>query len=133
MKIFVRALCLLAATRGLVLAETPAPSFSTNYMDRSVDPSVNFYQFACGTWRKDNPVPADKARWGAFDELAQRNWELLHGLVVTASADASAPAHSPTREVGDFFASAMDTNRIEQLGFEPLQEDFTRIEAVLST
>jgi putative endopeptidase len=132
-KIFICAVSLFVAVRGLVLAEAPVPRFSTNYMDRSVDPSVDFYQFACGTWRKDNPVPADKARWSAVDQLRQRNWELLHGLLVSAAADVSAPAHSPTREVGDFFASAMDTNRIEQLGFEPLREDFARIEALTSS
>jgi putative endopeptidase len=124
---------LFVAARGLVWAETPAPRFSTNYMDRSVDPAVDFYRFACGTWLNENPVPADKARWAGFDQLAQRNWELLHGLLVTAAADESAPAHSPTREVGDFFASAMATNRIEELGFEPLREDFARIEALSSS
>ena len=133
MKIFICVVSLFVATRGLVWAETPAPRFSTNYMDRSVDPAVDFYRFACGTWLNENPVPADKARWAGFDQLAQRNWELLHGLLVTAAADESAPAHSPTREVGDFFASAMATNRIEELGFEPLREDFARIDALSSS
>jgi putative endopeptidase len=133
MKIFICVVSLFVAARGLVWAETPAPRFSTNYMDRSVDPAVDFYRFACGTWLNENPVPADKARWAGFDQLAQRNWELLHGLLVTAAADESAPAHSPTREVGDFFASAMATNRIEELGFEPLREDFARIEALSSS
>ncbi|HUD83012.1 MAG TPA: M13 family metallopeptidase [Candidatus Saccharimonadales bacterium] len=133
MKIFICVVSLFVATRGLVWAETPAPRFSTNYMDRSVDPALDFYRFACGTWLNENPVPADKARWAGFDQLAQRNWELLHGLLVTAAADESAPAHSPTREVGDFFASAMDTNRIEELGFEPLREDFARIDALSSS
>jgi putative endopeptidase len=133
MKLFICVVCLFVPVGSLVWAETPVPRFSTNYMDRSVDPSVDFYRFACGTWIKENPVPADKARWSGFDQLAQRNWELLHGLLDTAAADESAPAHSPTREVGDFFASAMDTNHIEQLGFEPLREDFARIEALSSS
>jgi putative endopeptidase len=53
--------------------EPPIPAFSISYLDRSVDPAVNFYSFADGQWVKDNPVPADKARWGGFMQLAERN------------------------------------------------------------
>src|SRR5271155_1881033 len=42
-------------------------------MDTSVSPCTNFYQFACGTWRAQNPIPPDKSRWGRFDELTERN------------------------------------------------------------
>jgi putative endopeptidase len=133
MKTFICIVCLFVAGLGPVWADMPAPGFSTNYIDRSVDPAADFYHFACGNWIKANPVPPDKARWGAFDELGQRNWDLLHLLLDAAEADESAPAHSPIREVSDFYASAMDTKHIEQLGFAPLQEDFARIDALSST
>jgi putative endopeptidase len=130
MKLVIACLSLFACV--VVSADTAVPRFSTNYMDRSIDPTVDFYHFACGTWLKNNPVPADKARWAGFDQLAQRNWELLHGLLESAAADTSAPPHSPKREVGDFFASAMDTNRIEELRFDPLRQDFASIDALSS-
>src|SRR5215472_8106496 len=82
----------------------PVPRFSIDYMDRAVDPGNNFYHFAAGTWLKNNPVPADKSRWASFNELADRNWFLIHEILDSASAD-TAPLHSPRREVGDFFAS----------------------------
>ena len=53
------------------------PRFSVDYMDSSVNPGTDFYHYACGTWLKENPVPPDKARWGAFSELQERNWYLL--------------------------------------------------------
>src|SRR5262249_41293800 len=61
-------------------ADTPPkiPRFSTNYMDRSVQPSNDFYQFADGAWVKNNPIPPDKSRWGGFMELQERNWFLIH-------------------------------------------------------
>ena len=116
-------------------SQTPpaVPRFSIDYMDQSVDPGKDFYHFADGTWLKDNPVPADKSRWASFNELADRNWYLIHGILDSASADATSPQHSPRREVGDFFASAMDTNRIEKLGFKPIAADLKRIDRLKST
>ena len=53
----------------------PAPRFSVKYMDTSVDPGADFFRYAGGAWRAANPVPADKSRWGAFEELQDRNWQ----------------------------------------------------------
>ena len=109
------------------------PAFSVSYMDQSVPPSVDFYQYATGQWLKNNPIPSDKSRWAAFIELAERNWFLIHGILDETAADAAAPAHTPRREVGDFFAAAMDTNRIEQLGLAPLAGDLQKIDALKNT
>ena len=109
------------------------PRFSIEYMDRSVDPGTNFYQFADGNWIKDNPVPADKSRWGSFAELQERNQYLIHEILETATADAKAASGTPEREVGGFFASAMDTNRLEKLRFKPIAADLKRINQLHST
>lgn len=101
-----------------------------NYVDRSVDPKADFYQFATGAWRKNNPVPSDKSRWAGFDELQERNWWLIRDILDSAAGDTKAPAGSPLRQVGDFFAAAMDTNRIERLGFAPLEPEWERLKAV---
>lgn len=109
------------------------PRFSIDYMDRSVEPGKDFYRFAAGNWVKNNPVPPDKSRWASFSELAERNWFLIHEILEEAKTNTALPPHSPTREVGDFFASAMDTNRIERLGFQPIASDLKRIDQVAST
>lgn len=116
----------------LLAAESlPAvPRFSTHHLDRTADPAMDFYQFATGNWRKSNPVPADKSRWSGFDELAERNWALIHDLLDSVGADSGAPAGSAARRVGDFYASAMDTNRLEKLAFSPLDGDFARLAGV---
>jgi predicted metalloendopeptidase len=63
-------------------AEPPAiPRFSVENMDRSVDPAVDFYRFAAGNWLKKNPVPADKSRWSGFEELQERNWQLVRQIL----------------------------------------------------
>jgi putative endopeptidase len=112
--------------------EPPVPAFSLAYMDRSVSPAADFYAYADGQWIKDNPVPADKARWASFTQLAERNSYLIHALLEDAAA-ADNPLGTPRREAGDFYASAMDTNRLEQLRFKPIAADLKRIDHVKST
>ena len=122
------------STTNLSVAPPRVPAFSVDYMDRSVNPGTDFYHFADGQWLKNNPVPADKARWAAFTELAERNWYLIHEILDAAALQSkSLPLHSPRREVGDFFASVMDTNRIEKLGLKPIADDLKKIDRVKST
>jgi len=106
------------------------PRFSTNYLDRGVNPAVDFYRFACGRWQQQNPVPSDKSRWSGFDELQERNFHLVRALLEEAAADTAAPARTPARLIGDFFRSAMDTNRLESLGLKPLDADLNRIAGI---
>lgn len=101
-------------------------------MDRSVDPGADFFRFAAGTWMKNNPVPADKSRWSGFEELQERNWALLRGILDDCAAGRAGQS-KPARPVGDFFASALDTNRIEKLAFRPIERHLKRVEALKST
>jgi putative endopeptidase len=101
--------------------EVRVPRFSTRYMDLSVDPHENFYRYCDGKWLDANPVPKDKTRWAAFNELYERNLVLLKGILEDSSLDPGAKPGSARRLIGDFYRSAMDTNRIEELGFKPIE------------
>ncbi|HEV2695944.1 MAG TPA: M13 family metallopeptidase [Verrucomicrobiae bacterium] len=126
----------LAFAAGLTaLAEDAAPKnprFSIDYLDRSVSPGTNFYEFAAGQWRKDNPIPADKARWAGFTELSERNWFAIH-QILDETVQADAAPRSPRYQIGKFYIAAMDTNRIEKLGLKPIQSDLKRIDRIKST
>src|SRR5262245_42002555 len=98
------------------------PRFSIEYMDKSVEPGADFFKFAAGTWIKTNPVPADKARWNAFNELQERNWYLIREILNSCSTGIELYG-SPVQKVGDFYLSAMGTNRLELLGFRPIEPD----------
>lgn len=104
------------------------PRFSVEHMDRSVQPSADFYRFAAGNWVKSNAVPADKARWSGFDELQDRNWKLIRGLLEEAAAGKASGKEGS--QVGAFFKSAMGTNKIESLKFKPLADDLRKIDAI---
>ena len=107
----------------------PAPppatkSFDASAIDKTADPCTDFYQYACGNWNKNNPVPADQVRWGIFSELQERNRYLLWQELDAASKDPKSPLQ---KKYGDYFASCMDTGLIEQKGLAPLDPALKRI------
>ncbi len=104
------------------------PAFDLNAIDKSADPCVDFYQYACGTWMKNNPIPADKSRWGRFDELAEHNLYILRDILTEAQ---SAGKHSPIETmVGTYYDSCMDESAIEAKGTAPLMPELERINAI---
>ncbi len=104
------------------------PAFDVNAIDKTADPCVDFYQYSCGSWMKNNPVPADKSRWGRFDELAEHNLYILRDIL----NDAKAPGkHSPTEKmIGDYYASCMDEATIEKRSATPLTPELKKIDAI---
>jgi len=123
------------ACRPLFAAE-PArpvpPRFSAGYMDTSADPRADFARYAFGAWQKNNPVPADKARWGSFNELEQFNQLALKGILEAAAARPQKPG-SVEQKVGDFFKSAMNAAAIDAAGLKPVEADLARVAAIAST
>jgi putative endopeptidase len=123
------------ACRPLFAAE-PArpvpPRFSAGYMDASADPRADFARYAFGAWQKNNPVPADKARWGSFNELEQFNQLALKGILEAAAARPQKPG-SVEQKVGDFFKSAMNAAAIDAAGLKPVEADLARVAAIAST
>jgi endothelin-converting enzyme/putative endopeptidase len=128
-------LAVLLATARAATAQPPAPAakapgaLDVAALDRSVDPCTNFYEFACGGWRKANPIPADQTRWGRFNELAERNREDLRAILEKAMAPGA--SRSPVEaKVGDYYAACMDEPGIEARGTEPVRPILERVAAV---
>lgn len=125
------ALLPLHAAESSVPPKPGDPGFSIDKMDRTVDPRVDFAKFAAGGWYARNEIPADKSRWGGFNELAERTWAQVRALVEEAAAHPGAPG-TVKQKVGDFFASATDTAAINALGLKPIQGELDAIASARS-
>jgi endothelin-converting enzyme/putative endopeptidase len=96
-------------------------------LDRTINPCQDFYKFACGNWMKNNPIPAQYAVWGRFQELADRNQEILHQILEDS---AQHQGRSPLdQKIGAFYQSCIDEAAVEAKGDKPLLPELDRIRA----
>jgi putative endopeptidase len=107
----------------------PAPGFSLDTIDKTIDPCVDFYQYACGNWIKNSQIPADQAQWGSFVELHERNLDILHGILEKAAAG-EANRNGIDQRIGDLYGSCMDEKAVDAKGIAPVKAELERIAAV---
>jgi putative endopeptidase len=125
--IFLTSVCFCALLAQAPASRVSGPAqFDLTAIDTSANPCVDFFQYACGSWIKKNPVPPDQAMWGRFSELAERNREILHQILEDASKPA-AGRDAVTQKIGDYYAACMDEKAIDGKGLTPLQPELDRI------
>ncbi|HEY3054867.1 MAG TPA: M13 family metallopeptidase [Thermoanaerobaculia bacterium] len=141
-------LCLILLIAGCATAPTPAttdnrqpttisPSkplfgehgYDLTAIDRTVNACDNFYQFAVGNWRKQNPLPAAYSRFGRFEQVAERNRETLHTILEEAAKNPT-PSGSAAQKIGDFYAACMNEPAVEAAGYSPIAPELARIDAI---
>jgi len=111
---------------------TSAPAtgdFLAANLDTSVSPAVDFFQYANGGWLKKHPIPASEAAWGIGNEVREQLYVNLR-KINEESAASSAAQGTDAQKIGDFWATAMDTVRLEQQGIHPLDAELARIDAI---
>jgi endothelin-converting enzyme/putative endopeptidase len=126
---------MMAAEARIRAQQQAAPPAATgsgidvSALDRAANPCENFYQFACGGWIAKHPAPPDQPQYGRFNELQDRNNEILKDILETA-AKPGGGSSPELQKIGDYYASCMAEPEIEAKGRAPLDADLRRVDAI---
>ena len=106
----------------------PGAGFSIDNIDKSVDPCVDFYQYACGNWIKNSEIPGDRPSWQSFSELDESNLGIERKILEKAAAG-GAGRNAIDQKIGDLYGSCMDEKAADARGIAPLKPELDRIAA----
>ena len=101
-----------------------------NYMDRNGKPQEDFFRYVNGTWLDETQIPADKTRWGSFDELRERTNNDALAILKNAAADEKLSPSSDPGKAASLYKTIMDTVARNQQGIEPLKPYLKKIDKV---
>jgi len=103
-----------------------------NHMDKTVKPSDNFFRYVNGTWLDNTEIPADRTRWGSFDELREKTDKDMMEILKEALKNPAYTADSDQGKALNLYRSVMDTITRNKQGVKPLKPFLDKINAVKS-
>lgn len=120
-----------------MLATTPAAGakkalksgIALENLDRSAKPGTDFYQFACGGWIKDHPMPADRSRFGTFDLLQENCTKQVQALIQDLAKKKQSQG-TIGQKIGSLYRLVMDSVRLNKEKMAPIQAQLKEIESV---
>ena len=106
-----------------------SPALDLSYLDTSVSPKVDFYQYSTGGWQKNNPLRPEFSRYGSFDALREQAQENLNALFESMTTLETTPG-SVEQKISDLYKMALDSTTRNELGAKPIQPYIEELEAI---
>ncbi len=129
--------CLAVLAPGCVTRSvrdsTPTPArldFLLANIDPAVSPADDFFQYANGTWLRQNPIPTSEPAWGIGNAVREELYAQLRHINEQAAANTNAFTGTDPQKLGDFWRTALDEDLAERMGLRPLQPELDRIAAI---
>lgn len=129
-KLIIAAALLATGTTSAFIYSNILKGVDVNAIDKKVSPKSDFFLFSNGSWIKNNPIPASEGRWTAFNIVAERNNLILKNILETAAKSNNKDLNSSQGKVGLFYNVAMDTIKLNNDEFNPVQSLLKDIESI---
>jgi predicted metalloendopeptidase len=124
----------VAATIATVPAQSPAISgLDVAAFDRSVRPQDDLYQYVNGGWLEKTQMPPERVSYSASTEIVERVELDLRTMIEELAAQPNRDSGSPAQQIGDFYASMMNQDRVEALGLSSIERQLTSIRNINNT
>jgi putative endopeptidase len=128
---FLKFLLLLLASCATLFAQPAAQrGVEPGDIDRTADPCTDFFQFANGKWRAENPIPPSMVRWSRRWQAGEASKEQLKEILNDVSKRIDWPHGSVEQIIGDYYGSCMDEARTNTLGIAPAKPVLAEIDAM---
>jgi len=121
---------LLSLDAAAQQAKPKNPGIDLDLMDKSVKPGDDFFRYVNGSWFDKTQIPADKTRWGSFDELRQNTDKDALAILKAAAADKKLDPKSDQAKAVNVYKTYMDTIFRNKIGITPLKPYLAKINAV---
>ena len=123
-------LAILATSGYMSLQAQRNPGINLEYMDISVKPGDDFFRYVNGRWYDQTEIPADRTRWGSFDELRKKTDEDMMKILKDALNNTAYTDDSDQGKALNLYRSVMDTLTRNKQGITPLQPYLKKIDGV---
>jgi putative endopeptidase len=120
--------CAVLLAVETTMAQDKKPGLNLDLMDKSVKPGDDFFRYVNGTWFDKTDIPADRTRWGSFDELRQNTDKDALAILKEAVANKKLDPKSDQAKAVNVYKTYMDTIARNKRGIEPIKKTLLKIE-----